>query len=215
MKKKRFQLLRFLLLTGMLLSGCQPFGNDLPCPIPEAQMNTPEEGSVPYTIQNNTCTSFCNINISPTRCDDWGWDWIKTVSLRSGDQITVHLPPGRYDVLLEDCSNTEYIIEKQNVDGENTLLLSDTEAETVQDCRASVTVQNLQDEPICYMWIGTENSDRFGRNWLGEEQILPGESSQFYVIPGEYDLKAEGCGFTPMKLELEQRIEEHIIWVVD
>ena len=196
------------------LAGCTA-GEQLDCPVPTEMMSGTHEGLVPYTIQNDSCTTLCSINISPTRCDDWGFDWIRDDSLRSGESVTVYLQPGKYDVLLEECTDREYVIERQMVDGENRLDLINDDDTDLRSCQASVTVVNQTDVPICHMWIATGESESFGGNWLGSEQILPGEEMQFYVYPNTYDLKAEDCDFAVLRVELEVEIDAHLDWLVE
>lgn len=93
------------------LCGCIGSGDSI-CPIPTEMMSGQPDGYVPYVIRNDACTTFCSINISPTNCDDWGYDWIRGDSLRSGEAITIYLPTGNYDVLLEECTDREFLIER-------------------------------------------------------------------------------------------------------
>ena len=201
-------------LIVVLLAGCA--GNQaLPCPISKESMENPGEDFVPFTVQNDACVTFCDVNIAPSRCDDWGFDWVGNGSLRTGESLTAFLPPGKYDVLLEDCTDLSYNFKKQLVNGENGLQVSDVDANKKDGCQASLIVVNNYDVPICHMWIGADHSDYFGGNWLGEDQIAPGETSQFFVFPGIYDLKAEDCDFNILRREMDVLIEDHITWEVE
>ncbi len=196
------------------LAGCIA-GGPTDCPIPTEMMSGTHEGLVPYTIQNDSCTTFCDISISPIRCDDWGFDWIRGDSLRSGESVTVYLQPGRYDVLVEDCSNYLFEFDRENIDGEKILVLREANQSDSQSCPASVTVINQASVPICHLWIATDDSESFGRNWLGSEQIGPGESMQFFVVPDTYDLKAEDCDFILLQIEIDVEIDGRIDWLVE
>lgn len=200
--------------TLIILGSCTA-GGPMDCPIPTEMMSGTHAGLVAYIITNDSCTSFCSVNISPTRCDDWGFDWIRDDSLRSGETITVYLQPGKYDVLVENCSNLLAEFDKQNIDGENHLVLREVDRSDDQSCQASVTVINQTDVPICHMWIATDESESFGLNWLGSEQIMPGERMQFFVFPDTYDLKAEDCDFNLLRVEIEVEIDGHIDWLVE
>jgi hypothetical protein len=204
----------WLAVVIVLLAGCSS-GGPTDCPIPTEMMSGTHEGLVPYTIQNDSCTTFCDISISPTRCDDWGFDWIRGDSLRSGESITVYLQPGKYDVLVEDCSDYYYEFDKEVIDGENSLVLRETNRSDSQSCQASVTVLNQTDVPICHMWIATDDSESFGGNWLGSEQIGPGEKMQFYVVPDTYDIKAEDCDFIVLRVEIDVEVNSPIEWLVE
>ena len=74
---------------------------------------------------------------------------------------------------------------------------------------------NHTEVPICHLWIAAEHSESFGGNWLGQDQIAPGESDQFFVFPGTYDIKAEDCDFNILRLEMDTEIEDHLEWVVE
>jgi len=213
MKKFSWMVLLFFLIV-IFPVGCTG-GQELPCPISKESMEIPEKDFVAYKLQNDACVTFCDVSIAPSRCNDWGFDWIGNDSWRTGESLTVFLPLGKYDVLLEDCTDLSYNFKKQLVNGENGLQVSDVDANMKDGCQASLTVVNNYDVPICHMWIGADHSDYFGGNWLGEDQIAPGEMSQFFVFPGLYDLKAEDCDFNILRLEIDVLIEDHLTWEVE
>jgi len=205
-----------LVLFGCFFITACAFTEPLPCPISQESMANPDPDFVAYTIQNNACVTFCNINIAPSRCDDWGFDWIHNDALRTGESITAYLPAGKYDVLLEDCTDLSYTFERQKGNGENALIVSEADAKKDDTCQASLTVVNNTDVPICHMWIAAEYSERYGGNWLGNnDQIAPGESSQFFVFPGDYKIKAEDCEFNILRRELDTKIGDHRTWIVE
>jgi len=208
-----------LCLMPLLLAGCTAlnglgFPSKLPCPIPAEMMSSPGEGSVNLTLVNQSCTTICRVYLSPRPCDDWGSDWLQGGRVRSGEQFSLDTLPGRVDLLLEDCSEAEYIIEDLDLDSDSVWTFSEQGDSGSESCRASVTVENHSAEPICHMWIASPISEQFGNNWLGDAQIPGGGEFTFIVPEGTYDLKAEGCAFEFLRVELDVPIGEHIRWPV-
>jgi len=204
-------LLQALLLCGSM-AACAA-GADLPCPLSQEQMAVPEAGWVSFTVVNESCISLCSLNIAPTVCDDWGWDWLGSDSLSPGEKLTVFLPPGRFDMLVEDCTQMEFIWEKIDVgEGSSFEITSDEPDSTA--CKHSLTVTNLTDEAICYMWIAGPHSQSFGANWLGDDSIAPGTTRTFTVPEGTYDLKAETCDFGLLRVALGVAVSGDAAWQV-
>ena len=95
--------------------------------------------------------------------------------------------------------------------------VTDAGAQGSRVCPASLTVVNESPTPICHMWIEwaeSQYSESFGYNWLGDEQIAPGEARVFLVRPASYNLKAEDCESHVLRVELEIPIDGPIIWDV-
>lgn len=200
------------LFLAIFLVSCGA-GKDLPCPISHEQMDHPDPDWPSFTLQNEACISICSVNIAPGSCDDWGYDWLGSDSLPPGDQLTFHLPPGRYDLLLEDCTQYEYVMEKVDIDNDSYFEITGEEEES-SACRHWLTVINHSSEPICYMWIAGPHSVSFGANWLGDDSIPAGDERKFIVPEGVYDLKAEGCEFELLNVELDVKISGETLWVV-
>jgi len=200
-----------VLLAGYL-AACAS-GAKLPCPLPTG-MNAPAEGRVRLTLQNDTCMSICSINIAPTACDDWGVDWLVDRPVHSGGAADFYLSPGRYDALVEYCTQESFTVEKLDLAADNTLTISGSTPENKPPCGTSLTVFNQSAVPICYMWIANQASQQFGRNWLRGEQLLPGESRTFFVMPDSYDLKAEDCDFALLRVDLDRQLSGPQTWTV-
>ena len=212
MKGAKSILTAAVLYTALVLCGCMQ-GADIACPIPEQKMTDPDPGWVPFNVVNESCISFCSLLIAPTGCDDWGLDWIGVDSLPPGEEWPVKLPPGRYDILLEDCTQQQFIWEKIDILEESEFTLSG-EAEYSDACQHSLTVENHTQDPVCYMWIAAPYSESFGANWLGNDSIQPGGTRTFIAPEGTYDLKAESCDFTLLRVELDVHISGDVIWSI-
>ncbi len=222
MKKSAFRPMLipiFFLFYSLGLMGCSainPFGasSGLPCPIPTEAMGKPGDDSVSFTFENEFCATICTLNIAPGDCDDWGFDWLGYHNLHSGDSIILEVPPGKYDILIEICTQDYYIWEGLDLTYDNFATFSDPNVETSSSCASSLTVVNQSPAPICYMWIASPTSESFGLNWLADEQIDSGESYTFVVPAGAYDIKAEDCDFNILRLEIDAHISGHQSWSV-
>ena len=208
-------LLACSIISVFTLARCSGLGSsNLPCPIPQELMENPGDGSVAFTFRNEACSTVCALSVSPSPCDDWGFDWLGYNNVHSGEEVTLQVPPGRYDVLVEDCTEAYGITERLNLTSDEFFLHSWIDEATAGSCTASVTVENHSSEPICHMWIGSPSSESFGLNWLGEDQIGSGESFTFFVSPDTYDIKAEGCEWALLRVEVDVPVSGHLVWTV-
>ena len=218
MRRDRLRLAALLvcsLISILALTRCGALGSsNLPCPIPQELMDKPQEGSVSFTFQNGACPTVCSLYISPSSCDDWGFDWVGYDNVHSGEEIVLQVSPGRYDVMVEDCTQAYGITERVNLTSDESFPWGWAGQATAGSCTASVTVENHSSEPICHMWIGSPSIESFGLNWLGEDQVGSGESFTFYVDPDTYDIKAEGCDWSLMRVELDVPVSDHLVWTV-
>lgn len=213
--KRVFNVCCWMALFLFLAVGCAG-ADDLPCPIPKVMMQNPPADAIAFTITNETCTTFRDINIAAKTCDDWGLDWLALKTLRSGESMTFQLPAGRYDILLESCTGLTYNFTNYRLAEDRELTLSSRDAQTNGVCDASVTVINNASVPICYLWMATEDSESFGGNWLGDDDpLLPGETTTFPVFADTYDLKAEDCDFNLLGFQNDVEIDAPLVWEVE
>ncbi|MBN2388662.1 MAG: hypothetical protein JXB85_16715 [Anaerolineales bacterium] len=206
-------IVRLVLLLGLALAAGCGLGPDLPCPIP-LELNAPGEGRVAFSLQNDSCTTICGLYISPTACDDWGMEWLGDDNVHSGESASVYLPPGRYDAMIEYCTDEAFIIERLRIEEDQTWTLSSEDPADGPPCGTSLAVVNNSPSPICHMWIANQYSERFGNNWLGNEQIASGETRLFVLEPGTYDLKAEACDWTLLRIEVGVPLSGPVTWTV-
>jgi hypothetical protein len=127
--------------------------------------------------------------------------------------LTLYLPAGRYDLLFEDCTQYGHIIERVDIYEDSYYEITSDE-ESSSACRQSLPVENSSPEAICYMWIAGPHSVSFGANWLGEDSIPAGAERIFIVPESTYDLKAEGCDFELLRIELDVEISGETLWAV-
>jgi hypothetical protein len=102
-----------VLVGGLLMAACggSASSRDLPCPIPAELMQAPPTDAVTFTLDNRACTTICSLNLSPHRCDDWGGDWLGDHNVPSGESVSLRVPPGSFDLWIEDCTMEPFIVE--------------------------------------------------------------------------------------------------------
>ena len=214
-KSPRRTLLLIITLT-VLLTACAPAGYqtclDSNVPFPE-----PAEGEdyVDFTIENNTCMSICEVLVSPDNCEYMGGpDWVEGHPLRSGESVTQSIPQGKYAVWVELCTDEYRADEHIKVFSNETHVIVDPAKGGKPPCGSSLTVINQTMVPICSLWISNSGSIYDSRNWLGEEQILPGEELVLDLRPDTYDIKAEDCEGNIMRFDGDAPINKNQDWLV-
>ncbi len=204
-----------LLLLCILLVSCGGGGN-IPCPFGPDDLASQTEG-VTFEIINQSCTTLCRVFLAAPSCDDWGLDLLLQGDVRvpHGGSYSFQVPPGKYDLSIEDCSEASYNIEKIDLRESSSWTFSLEGMEEGAACEASLTVVNESPVPICHMWIANEYSDRFGNNWLGNYETIPAGGEMTYMLnPDTYDVKAEDCDFNQLRIEFDKEITDHQVWTV-
>lgn len=80
-------------------------GSDLRVKSQPADRSTNDPGLPTLTIENNTGTTICYVFISPSDASTWGEDQLgETETIAAGATRSWELPPGTYDVMLQDCT---------------------------------------------------------------------------------------------------------------
>jgi hypothetical protein len=80
-------------------------GSDLRVKSQPADGSTNNAGLPTLTIENNTGKTICYVFISPSDARTWGEDQLgETETIAAGATRSWELPPGTYDVMLQDCT---------------------------------------------------------------------------------------------------------------
>ena len=218
--KKIFSLvyiLLILLVLAGLISSCSP-GDRLLCPEAGEEIPAPGPGEeyVSFTIQNDICMSVCQLLVSPNRCEYMGGvDWVEDHPLRFGELITREVPPGKYAVWVELCSEEYRADENINVHSDYTHTIIDEFGRGGKPpCGTSLTIINNADDPICRLWMSNTESAYTSWNWVGAEHIQPGESLTLSVRPDTYIIRAEDCDGNRMRTEVDAEVSGHQEWTV-
>ncbi|MBM3122595.1 MAG: hypothetical protein FJZ97_10500, partial [Chloroflexi bacterium] len=111
--------------------------------------------------------SVCVLLVSPDHCEYVGGEnWVEGYPLRSGESVTRDLPPGKYTVWSELCTE-EYLAEEHlNFRSDAIHPITDTKPGSSPPCGTSLTIVNNADAPICDLRIGIGESVYVGWNWV-------------------------------------------------
>jgi hypothetical protein len=159
--------------------------------------------------------SVCVLLVSPNHCEYLGGEnWVEDHPLRSGESVTRQLPPGKYTVWSELCTE-EYIAEENiRVFSDTVHPITDSKPGSSPPCGTSLTVINNAEVPICNLRIGIGESVYTGWNWVGSEHIQPGDSLTIALRPDTYFLRAEDCDAGWLRSEVDVRITGQQTWTV-
>ena len=206
-----------MIVLVILLAACHPAGFQICLEAGEA-FPEPAEGEevVSFTIENNTCMSICEVLVSPDNCEYMGGqDWVEDHPLRSGESVTQSIPQGKYAVWVELCTDEFRADEHIKVFNDKTHTVDDSGKGSTPPCATSLNIINNASVPICSLWISNSGNLYDSRNWIGTEQIQPGEELFLTLRPDTYDIKAEDCEGSNLRFEGEVYLSGHQNWVVE
>ena len=205
-----------LAVLAVILGACSP-GSRQPCPESGEEIPDPGPGEeyVALTLKNDSCMSVCVLLVSPNHCEYMGGEnWVKDHPLRSGESVTKDIPPGKYAVWSELCTE-EYIAEDNlKVRSETIHPITDNKPGSSPPCGTSLTIVNNSAIPICNLRIGSGESVYVGWNWVGSEHIQPGNSLTVALRPDTYFIRAEACDATWLRSEVDVEVFGHQTWTV-
>ena len=208
-----------LAILTCLLGGCSS-GSRQACPdhLSEEEIPTPGPGDeyVALTLQNDMCMSICELLVSPNHCEYMaGANWVKNHPLRSGESVTREVPPGKYAVWVELCSEEYRADENINVRSDYTHTIIDEPGKREKfPCGTSITIINNTAVPICRLWMSNSESAYTSWNWVGVEHIQPGESLTLSVRSDTYTIRAVGCDGNRLRTEVDAEVSGHQDWAV-
>ena len=215
-KKSHLFLVACLAVLTYLLSGCSP-GSRQACPEPGEIIPAPGPGEeyVALTLKNDSCMSVCVLLVSPNHCEYMGGEnWVEDHPLRSGESVTRDLPPGKYAVWSELCTEEYRADENLKVYADTILPITDIKFGSTPPCGTSLTIVNNSAVPICKLWIGITESVYTGWNWVGSEYIQPGDSLTVALRPDTYFIRAEACDAAWLRSEVDVEVTGHQTWTV-
>ena len=205
-----------LAVLASLLGGCSP-GAKLPCPESGEEIPVPGSGEeyVALTLKNDSCMSVCVLLVSPDHCEYMGGEnWVKDHPLRSEESITMDIPPGKYTVWVELCTEEYRADEHLKVNSGYVHSIIDPKFGSSPPCGTSLTIVNNSAVPICNLRIGIGESVYVGWNWVGAEHIQPGDSLTVALRPDTYFIRAEACDATWLRSEVDVTVSGHQTWTV-
>ncbi len=156
------------------------------------------QGNV-LTLVNDSDAPICFVYISPTNARDWGDDQLGDREIvAQGDSYDFSFEVGAYDVLLLDC-NGDTLQDERGVtldnsvvatfDGTGLLFAAPTAPST-----PTLTIVNMSDETICYVYISPSSASNWGDDQLDDSEVLEaGSKRAWQVEPEAYDVMLQDC----------------------
>lgn len=145
-------------------------------------------GSGEVTFYNETEGSVCYLYVTEDNANSWGSDRLGTEEiLEAGDFINLPVFSGVYDIKAEDCdfNVVDWVASYELVEGEGFAL-------TGHD--AALELENNSTDGLCVLYISDPSADNWGRNLIIDSNpIAAGDTRQFAVSSGTWDLRAETC----------------------
>ena len=205
----------FLLVLASLSGGCSAVENRPARKQAMRSLPGPDEVYVTFTVQNDSCMSLCQLFVTPNHCEYVGGEnWVAGHPLRSGETVSMDIPPGKYFTWVEYCTE-EFRADEGLKVYEDTVhsFINPTKGNT-PPCETSLTVVNNADVAICNLRIGVSESVYTGWNWVGAEHLQPGESLYLTLRPDTYFIRAEGCDGGWPRSEVDVQISGGQTWTV-
>jgi hypothetical protein len=175
----------------------------------EPQSYETGEGAAPVTIVNDLGSwDIYFVYVDPSSSDTWGEDRLGANTLQPGDELTVWVDPGTYDIMVEDVDGDTYtrwevpvpadgyewevaLADIDSSEGGGAGLMPVPEDYTVGQGSAPVTFTNdLGGWDIYGVLIDPSSEPEWSDERLGPEYMLgDGQSVTVMVDPGTYDLR--------------------------
>jgi hypothetical protein len=144
----------------------------------------PEPEGTSLEITNESGVDVWYIQLSPTKAETWGDDWLGENIIADGDTYVIEgIPEGTYDVrALDEFEEAIEVWWDEEFIGTVTWTIVGV---------ASLEIVNESPDTIVFLYISPTEDTSWGDDWLGEDVIGPGES---YTVPGisldTYDIQA-------------------------
>lgn len=167
------------------------------------------------TLRNNSNTDVCWVYISPSTSSSWGSDWLGSDIAAAGSEFTFRLTPGEWDLLAQDCSGNTVAEEYQvAMEGSVTWTLTGSGGSQAVSPAVTLTMTNVSDIDICWVYISPSSSSDWGSDWLGSDIAYAGSEFAFRMAPGTYDLMAQDCNGSEVASEYGVNINASTQWTI-
>jgi|GEM_PF-591267 len=215
MKKQLLWLVVVALLV--LTLGCLGSDDETPEPTivtqPTATEPSSSGGQVRFTIENQSDEDIWYVYISPVEDDYWGNDLLGSEILWAGESHDFYLTPGAYDLRVDDSDQNALQTEwNLNIRSDQTWVFSGSDSGGGGGGEYRFTIQNQSNEDIWYVYISPSENTTWGSDWLGADILWAGESYDFYVDAGSYDLRLADSSSSELQEEYGINITGDYIW---
>jgi hypothetical protein len=174
--------------------------------------NTPIDHDTPsFVVFNDSAEdTICKVFFSPTTNENWEANRLGLFSsLESGQVESFEVDPGNYDIRMEDCDHN-LLYEELDIAVEEAQEIHYTGRGSLDSV---LTISNDSRQDICWVYFSPTNSDIWGGDQLGVDQILePRQTRTFQVASDTYDVLLVDCNENTIMEEYEIDIAgEHTI----
>jgi len=208
MKRYILFLVMGVLIFSILACGSEEAGSTVE---PTMSSTTSSTTTSTLTIMNNTQTiTICYLYISPTTASDWGEDKLQGTQIAPGENYSIVVEAGIYDLKVSDCEGVNEIT-REAQDLSNPLnwgLAEETSNPALE------IINNTQTVTICYLYISPAGSAAWGEDKLLGTKIEPGKSFSIDVESGIYDLKVEDCNHGSSTIQNALEINNLVRWTL-
>lgn len=186
--------------------------------LPDSQDGGAQMGETSLTVTNLTDDSIWYIYVSPSGADEWGEDWLGGDVLMSGDSYYFELEEGEYDLAAADSEGI-IIVERYNehISGDEEWTLYNEE-DWAEHEYVDVRLVNNSGYDICFVYITPSDSEEWGDDWLGEDQVIPDNDSFTFQAPagyGPYDMQALDCDGYLLGEEYNVEMDGNKVWTIN
>jgi hypothetical protein len=173
-----------------------------------APVPPPPPPTASLRVVNNSGSTICTVNISPT--DDPTWTGAETVSIANGSSYTFsNITPAEYDLRARDCSNNTLATNMDvDISGTYTWTVAGQALPT-----ASLTVVNNSGTTICTVNVSPTTDG----TWTGAQSVSISNGSSYTfsnITLGDYDLRARDCSSNTLDTSMGVSLTGSYTWTV-
>ena len=152
------------------------------------------------TLVNLSGFDIYNLYLSPSNDENWGPDQLGEWVLEDGQQYTLKMQCGTYDVQLIDedgdtctlnelymCGSEEAVINPEDL--LDCQFATELEESGLDDVITDITLANVSGFNIYELYLSPSDSTKWGPDQLGEEVLGNGQQITISAICGDYDLR--------------------------
>ncbi len=176
-------------------------------------------------VVNKSGDAICFVYISPAGSGDWGDDQLgaENVIEAGGSHTITDIPPGVYDIRVDDCNNETIYQQEGSKLGATDFTLSVTGGGKpgAEGEGNNLIIENTSGLELCYVYIALPDDDTWGDNQLDAGETVPsGLNYTIWGIPsGTYDLRVETCQSDPNDRQNAERtgvdLSRDFTWTIE
>jgi len=170
--------------------------------------------NVRLSVHNRTGNTVCYIFVSACSSDSWGDDVLEESVLANGNNTTVHVTAGCWDLKAEDCDHNVMATRRNLTVDANTTWTIEGSGSSTTGSAARLRVRNNSSNTVCYVYVSACSSSSWGDDILEEDVLPAGQSTSVRVTQGCWDLKAEDCDHSVLSTRRNLQVESNTTWTL-